>query len=289
MLDYMHWKRGGLMPKICFFDIDGTIVGHSRKISDVNKAALQQLRNNGHLSVLCTGRSPASIPSDLLDVGFDAVVASAGSYILIDDKLVYEHAIDSNVLLKVIYLFFKNDIMFSLEAKDYIYQSPGVKDFFDNMMAKRFENNLEAIRAKEDREFNARRRTFSEYDGVSNVAKITFISRNKETYEKVRPYLTEFNVVIFSKEDEGFINGELILKEHTKGDGLRYVMEYFHGSIEDTIAFGDSMNDYEMLLAAHESYVSELSADNLKAISNGTFKDPDEDGISFKLQELNLI
>ena len=43
------------------------------------------------------------------------------------------------------------------------------------------------------------------------------------------------------------------------------------------------------LLLSSCSKLGELSADNLKAISNGTFKDPDEDGISFKLQELNLI
>ena len=89
---------------------------------------------------------------------------------------------------------------------------------------------------------------------------------------------------IFTDKD-----GEIILKNHTKGDGVKFLAKHLNIDIADTIAFGDSMNDYQMLEVAGESYVSVLSADNLKAISDGTFEDPDDNGMAKKLKELGLI
>lgn len=278
------------MSKVCFFDIDGTIVGHSRRVTDENKAALRRLRENGHLSILCTGRALSSINSSIKEVGFDGIIASAGSYISFNNEVLHEHSIDPNVLLKIIYLFTKNKIMFALESRDYVYQSPGVKEFFDARFAQKQAGNLEAERMKEDREFNASRRMLSEFNGVTPVAKVTFICDNREQFEEVREYVEEdFHVVEFSKPEDTFYNGEIILKNHTKGDGVKFLAKHLNIDIADTIAFGDSMNDYQMLEVAGESYVSVLSADNLKAISDGTFEDPDDNGMAKKLKELGLI
>lgn len=279
------------MRKICFFDIDGTIIGQSRQITTANLEALHKLRENGHLAFLCTGRSPSSIFSNIIEIGWDGIVASAGSFVFIDRKEIFENSIEPNLLLQIIYLFTKHQIMFSLETKFTVYQSPGIKEFFDEVFKKKKDNlNLEAVRAKEDREMNECRKPLEEFDGVVPVAKVCFISRDKEAFKKVVPYLEkDFNIVYFSKNEESFINGELILKTCTKGDGVKRVVEYLGADIEDTIAFGDSMNDHEMLLSANQSFVSVLSDDYLKSISDGQFADPDDDGIAKLLKQLELI
>lgn len=43
------------------------------------------------------------------------------------------------------------------------------------------------------------------------------------------------------------MNGEIILKNCTKADGILKVVNYYGGKMEDTVGFGDSMNDYQML------------------------------------------
>lgn len=278
------------MRKLCFFDIDGTIIGQSRRITQANLEALHKLRQNGHLAFLCTGRSPSSIFSNIVEIGWDGIIASAGSYIFIDRKQIFENSIDPNLLLQIIYLFTKHKILFSLETKFTVYQSPGIKEFFDEYFKKDFEPNLEAVRAKEDREMNECRKPLAEFDGVVPVAKVCFIAKHKAAFEAVVPYLEkDFNIVYFSKKDEPFVNGELILKTCTKGDGVKRVVDYLGASLEDTIAFGDSMNDHEMLLAANQSFVSVLSDDYLKSISDGQFDEPDEDGIAKVLEDLKLI
>ena len=89
----------------------------------------------------------------------------------------------------------------------------------------------------------------------------------RQFYDCVK-YLSEFfNIVIFSKETDDFINGEIILKNCTKGDAMKRAVAYLGGDMKDTIAFGDSMNDFQMISEAAYGVVSYLAPDKLKAIA----------------------
>lgn len=277
--------------KIVFFDIDGTLVGASRKITEKNKEAIHLLRQNGHLAFLCTGRAPASIEASLVDIGFDGVVASAGGLIKIGDEYVFENFINQYLLSEIMLLFTNHQVLFSLETKEAIYQAPGIKNFFDTLNKEKFKDNLELARTFEDREKNFRRKTLKDFDIMTTpVMKMCFISPNKERFFQCEPFLKEFfNIVIFSDPKEPYINGEIILKHCTKGDGVKFVTEKYGLSIEDTIGYGDSMNDYEMLQVAGYSVVSEKSSDILKELADDLFEEPDHDGIYKHLKKLKLI
>ena len=267
--------------KLIFFDIDGTLMGASRKVTEKNVEAIHELRKNGHKVFLCTGRSPASIDQSLIDIGFDGVVASAGSLVLINNEYVFENFINQYLLSEVMLLFTNHQVLFSLETKNAVYQAPGIKNFFDTINKERFKDNLELARTYEDREKNFKRKTLQEFDLYSTpVMKLCFISPVKENFYQCVDFLKEFfNIVIFSKPDEKYVNGEIIVKHCTKGDAVKYVTKYFKADIKDTIAYGDSMNDYEMLQVAHLSVVSQKSSDELKEMADDQFEDPDNDGI----------
>lgn len=277
--------------KIVFFDIDGTLVGASRKITEKNKEAIHLLRENGHLAFLCTGRAPASIEPSLTDIGFDGVVASAGGLIKIGDEYVFENFINQYLLSEIMLLFTNHQVLFSLETKEAIYQAPGIKNFFDTINKEKFKDNLELARTFEDREKNFRRKTLKDFNIMTTpVMKMCFISPNKERFYQCESFLKEFfNIVIFSDPKESYINGEIILKHCTKGDGVKFVTEYYNLPIEDSIGYGDSMNDYEMLLVAGYSVVSEKASDKLKALADDLFEEPDHDGIYKHLKKLKLI
>lgn len=277
--------------KLIFFDIDGTLMGASRKVTEKNEEAIHELRKNGHKVFLCTGRSPASIDQSLIDIGFDGVVASAGSLVLINNEYVFENFINQYLLSEVMLLFTNHQVLFSLETKNAVYQAPGIKNFFDTINKERFKDNLELARTFEDREKNFKRKTLQEFDLYSTpVMKLCFISPVKENFYQCVDFLKEFfNIVIFSKPNEKYVNGEIIVKHCTKGDAVKFVTKYFNADINDTIAYGDSMNDYEMLQIAHLSVVSKKSSEQLKALADDQFDDPDEDGIYKHLKKINLI
>ena len=62
--------------KAVFFDIDGTIWDAHMWIPESTKRAIRALRENGHLTFICSGRTRAFIQAEeLLDLGFDGIIA----------------------------------------------------------------------------------------------------------------------------------------------------------------------------------------------------------------------
>lgn len=188
-------------------------------------------------------------------------------------------------------LFINAKILFSLETKDALYQTPGVQEFFDKKNSSLIKENLELARFLEERKNEEVRLPISKFDILNTkVTKVGFISEDKLAFYDCVKYLSEiFNVVIFSKETDDFINGEIILKNCTKGDAIKRVADYFKADMKDTIAFGDSMNDYQMIEAAGFGVVSYLAPEKLKAIADDTFEEPDNDGIYECMKQLKLI
>lgn len=279
------------MSKYLFFDIDGTLTGPSRKVTLKTVEGIRQARKNGHKTFLCTGRAPISIMKSIRDIGFDGIISSAGGFISIGDKYIFENSIDQYLLSEVILLFTNARILFSLETKDALYQTPGVQEFFDQKNSNVLKENLELARFLEERKNEEVRLPVSKFNILNTkVTKVCFISENKIAFYDCVKYLSEyFNIVIFSKETDDFINGEIILKNCTKGDAIKRVTAYFKAKIENTIAFGDSMNDYQMIEAAGYGIVSYLAPEKLKAIADDTFEDPDSDGIYKCMKRLKLI
>lgn len=279
------------MRKFLFFDIDGTLVGRSKIVTPKTRWAIQQARKEGHKAFLCTGRAPTSIVGDIKSIAFDGTVCSAGGFIMIDDQFIFENLINQYLLSEVMTLFINNRILFTLETKHALYQTPGVNEFFDQKHQKDCENNLELMRFFQLRRQGENRLPIQDFNILNTgVTKVCFIAPIKQNFYNCVPFLEEFfNIVTFSKESDDFVNGEIIIKNCTKADGIIKVVNYFHGSMKDTIGFGDSMNDYQMLQKANIGVVYENAPENLKALGDYYFTDPDDDGIYKVMLEMGLI
>ena len=67
--------------KIAFFDIDGTIYLYGKGVPDDTKSSIKKFRENGNIAVICTGRTKNMIFPEILDIGFDGIIAGAGTYV----------------------------------------------------------------------------------------------------------------------------------------------------------------------------------------------------------------
>ncbi len=74
--------------------------------------------------------------------------------------------------------------------------------------------------------------------------------------------------------------------EVNKGVAIRVIRDIFGLAREECMAFGDHMNDYEMLLECGTAYVTENAFPPLKALIGGVIPSNDEGGVVKKLQEL---
>jgi len=279
------------MRKYLFFDIDGTLRGRSRQINEKTKDALIRLQKEGHRIFLCSGRSPASIKGPILQaVHFDGIIACAGGCILLDDQCIYEHDIPVPLLEKVLQAFDACRIPYSLETRDAIYQSDEITAFFDENRRRHCQDHPEYLKSFEEESRDFVYRPLDQFDPHTvGVPKLCFATYTPESFAGLRPMLEEyFHIVLFTSTKDS-LNGELIPRNCTKADGIRRILDYYHADWKDTIAFGDSMNDYQMIQAVHTGVVYEHAPAALKELAKYFFRDPDDAGIYYALADLGLV
>ena len=84
------------MIKIAFFDVDGTLLKVGSKEPSKNTIlALKQLKENGVLLCMATGRSYPSIPR-FKDIEFDVWLTFNGSYVRNENHVIFRNPLDVN-------------------------------------------------------------------------------------------------------------------------------------------------------------------------------------------------
>lgn len=75
-------------------------------------------------------------------------------------------------------------------------------------------------------------------------------------------------------------------KEANKGLSMIFLQEYLGIHPEEAMAFGDQMNDYELLKSVKYSYAMDNAVDEIKDIAYGIVPSNIEQGVLIKLEEL---
>lgn len=113
------------------FDIDGTLLdsfnGH-KVISNPLREAFKQLRANGHLCFVATGRPLAYLNDDILSVGFDGFVLRNGAVVIKDDKVFKEYVFPKEVIKDLVKTLDKNGNAYFLNhIKEVYFSKNGLK------------------------------------------------------------------------------------------------------------------------------------------------------------------
>lgn len=91
------------------------------------------------------------------------------------------------------------------------------------------------------------------------------------------------------RPDFPLLAGEVSDKNIHKGQALRRVCEYFGTASECSVAFGDSMNDAEMLLAAGIGIAMGNSAEQVKVLADQICESCADNGVAKTLIRLGLV
>ncbi len=94
--------------KIVFLDIDGTFTVPLEKPTKLAARAVREARRNGHRVLISTGRNMPIVSKDVLEAGFDGVVASAGRYIEIDKKVIRDSVLPEETIQKCLEVFHRD-------------------------------------------------------------------------------------------------------------------------------------------------------------------------------------
>lgn len=271
--------------KLVFLDIDGTLTspgGTTPPESAIR--AIRRAREKGHLLFLCTGRN-YGLMFPLLSYGFDGAIASAGGYVACGDKVIYDHPMEDPLLRETMETLSAHGICYTLEAREKLFSDP---TFEDRMLALQ-RGNSELLRWQRAAGDGFVIHPLSEYDG-SPVYKIVFMCEDMRQLEAARPALVRsFTVVIQNFSLFTAVSGELVNRCFNKGSGVRLAAEYLAFPLEDTIGFGDSMNDLEMIETVKLGVCMANGSEELKQHSHLVCPSVEADGLAWAFEHLGLL
>lgn len=273
--------------KIIFLDIDGTLTEPGANEPPKSAlSAIEQARKAGHFVFLCTGRNYDML-SPLLKYGFDGVVASAGGYIECQKKVIYECPMTEEQRQTALRVLKESGIFRTVECIDGSYTDKEFTAFLQAHAEKG--NNSELLRWRKQIEEELNILPMEEYRGQP-VYKIVIMCLTEEQLAKPRKLLEkDFEFCLQDGNRYGFINGELINRQFDKGRAVKRVCEYLGIPLSDSIAFGDSMNDREMLQMAGVGICMENGSEELKRLADDICPSVQEDGIYGAFRSYHLI
>lgn len=273
--------------KLIFLDIDGTLVAALSAPSPKVCRAIRQARAKGHLAFLCTGRNLPIIGRDILDIGFDGVIASAGAYVSVGDQVLLDSLLPEEVVQDCLSVFHGLGMFCRIETPEGIYTDPQMEALLRDISPD--PRNSELIRMQKELESGLAIRKYEEYPR-QGAYKLCFTSRDLESVGRAQAILGDrFDFVVHPYgESTACFNGEIIPRGVDKGRGIELVCRRFGASPADAIAFGDSMNDAAMLERAGVSVAMGNACDELKALADVVCEDVAHDGVYRELHRMGL-
>lgn len=259
--------------KIVFFDIDGTIFEQGKGTPDSTREALALLKKNGHIPVVCTGRSKASVFPEILELEFPAVIAGAGAYVEYEGRVICNQLLDHALVERTVPRMESIGCALVLEGPEYLsYRSNGAAADFYNVLSRLHREYPHQIKEMEPEKDEAN--------------KISARLADPEAFEALMPELEkDFSIVRY----ESFPFVEMMPAGINKASGIQILIEHLGIPHSYTYAFGDGPNDLEML--QYVQYGTAMGNSEESVLRTARYKTEGiwEDGIYLGLKRYGLI
>lgn len=274
--------------KLIFIDIDGTLFDHAKE--EIPQSAIQAIlsaERNGHKIFLSTGRPYADIDQEVLNLPLDGMIVSCGAVVIVNNKTIFSSTFPQNELSKLIHFMTNHKIGFSLDGIHKNFLSPEAFSFFSTLMFKDNEDSeLSRMQMAKTNRFPLEQITEND---LEEVVKISIFTKNKEACEKLFMNIpSSLDGFMYKNAHADIYNGEIMIKNITKGNGLKQIVKYLNADISDTIAIGDSLNDLDILQIANTSICMGNGAQECKNVADFVTKDISDDGLAYAFKHYKI-
>jgi len=261
--------------KIVFFDIDGTIYKFTIGIPKDTMESIAKLKENGHIPVICTGRTRAMIYDEFMSPGFEYIVGGAGTYLEAKGEQKFLFELEKESITEILDAMKEFGFSPVVECVDMLYLE------YENEKRNHRGNKIVAIYRDKMKEKcidikNAENLHASKVSGIfqedSNLK--DFAKKMEERYSVIN----HGNDLI-----------ELVPKPYSKATGIEALINLLGIPWENTYAFGDSFNDLEMLQYVNYGVCMGNSDEELFQYTNYRTEAFNEGGITNALKRFGLI
>lgn len=254
------------------FDLDMTLLDHRDNIvPDSSMETLRRLRERGTVIVLATGRDMDNYYSrkyrDLIKA--DGVIHTNGTKITVGDRVIFEHHMDPGLLRRV--LAFAKDRGYSVGM------TVGDDDYY---------THKERVEEFDIRRWGVCGRQFRDPRALlgMNVRTLAYMGE-PEGAKAIEREFPELKLPLFA----GLLGADIVERTASKAVGLKRLCQYFGVRMEDTYAFGDSMNDVEIIQEAGIGIAMGNALPKLKEAADYVTGDIREDGVYLACVHFGLI
>lgn len=283
-----------MCKKIIFFDVDGTLVDvrpSQEYVPESTIRAIQETRKRGNLCFLCTGRSKAEIFDHINEIGFDGIIGAGGGFVEIGDEMLYHKQVSTNEINHVVDYFEANGFDYYIESNGGLYASSNLIPRLERIMYGDLENDPQARKTKEETPNHFIGSLKEGYDlHRDDVNKICFLEKEGVCFDEIKKeFEHEFNVIHCTVPIFGDNSGELSVPGVNKASAIEALINHLGIDQKDTYAFGDGLNDSDMLEYCQYGIAVGNAREELKEIADEVTDDIVDDGIYNSMKKHNLI
>lgn len=267
---YRSNKRRGefLKQKMIFFDIDGTILDENKEIPDSTRYAIYQLKRQGHQIAIATGRSPFMFEEIRSALGINTYISFNGQYVVCDEDVIYKNPIPKHDLLKLESSARENDHPMGFMTPQKVTA---------NVDSHHYLKESFATLAMKPPKYEP------DYHKESDVYQALLFCEASEDigYDD---YKVPFDFIRWHQ-----VAMDVIPKGGSKAKGIQQLLNHLIIDIQDTIAFGDALNDIAMLKFVNQGVAMGNSYEETKQVADFVTKHVNDDGLYYGLKQIGLI
>ena len=231
---YLHHKKYNMQYKVVVCDLDGTILDNNHSLSKETESEIKRVSGLGIKVILATGRHYIDVKGIAKQLDLDTcIIGSNGTRAYSGDgEMLIMHNLDRRVVELMLNYNLPSDVHLNIyQGKEWLV----------------LEDNQELLDFHNHSKFTYRKISGIEDLNISEVNKFYLYSNNEKQLmsveEDLKGILSGISDVFFSY----FSVIEVMPKGISKGLALQELMKNSGIKSEEVIAFGDGLNDLEML------------------------------------------
>lgn len=257
--------------KLLFLDIDGTILKIDDTIEDSTKKAISDVKEKGLEVFLATGRPLHEIYDIAKELGVNSYIGYNGAYAIYNGEDFFKKPMEGKTVQSFLEIA-KNhghEIVMYTSSQNVLtsFDSPAIKDFVSWFHLRNNERFYPSV--------------------IHNILGMTILNLKEENlilYEGEQGiHLSQVNV-------EGMHHCYDVIRDTVnKGISIKMILDYLGISKEQAIAFGDGMNDKEMLQVVGESFAMGNAHPHLFPYAKYITTTVDDSGVYNGLKLIGLV
>ncbi|RKQ35645.1 HAD family hydrolase [Oceanobacillus halophilus] len=257
--------------KAVFLDIDGTILRPDHTYSNKTKDAIIQLQEQDIEVFLATGRPIHEIKELAQELNIDSFIGYNGAHAIYNNETIVDEPMHKDHVNQFVNI--------SMEQNHEIVMYTNRKNYFTNPDSPTSQHFKEAFQMNKNEKYTSE---------IANQILGMTVMTPDPTQNSL--YQLDENIRLSQVNINGLKHAYDVIRNNVnKGEAIKKSLQRLNIPIEQAIAFGDGMNDKEMLQAVGEGFAMGNANPDLFQYAKHRTTTVSEDGIFYGLEKLGLL